>query len=608
MTDFDRTKDAIDIVRWAEHNGMTIKRAGTAHKAVCIFHDDHDPSLTFYPDTCSYHCFACHADGDIFDLAMKLCNWTKAEALNELARYAGITLEPLTPEHKAKQERRERLYALMAEAAEYYDALLCTGGPSLGYLTKTRGLSPETIKAAQIGFAPGNLVLYKQMTQLGYTFQDLLDTGMIKQGDNRPYDTFSNRIVIPIRDHKGRIVAFSGRAMSPDHGPKYLHNATTEIFDKSSVVHKMPLNRTTIGFKASDTTVVVEGTIDPITGANAGVYNIASQMGTSLSDQQLDLLCAHGVTRLVFCLDNDTAGETALRRLVEKHIHRAAEKGVALYAMTAPYGKDADDTLREHPEMWQAAVDAAPPVVDVLIARELAKHGSSITGVQKSNVARALLPILKSDNPFIQQENIATLSRETGVSIDSLESWLIGRDKIHVLPKQTSATPLFANLPSLELIVLHGLIVNEDPQRWLDRANAVLGLMPFPKACAPLSQNDFSDKHTSGVMAMITTAVSKGIRPFDDEIQTQIGRGVFCEAYERALYTPEAQSVFATHDKRLAFKLDYPDFLRAVYRLRHLKLDMDIKHQRIPGSDLVEWVKARMYLWGMIQTKGNAPV
>jgi hypothetical protein len=106
------------------------------------------------------------------------------------------------------------------------------------------------------------------------------------------------------------------------------------------------------------------------------------------------------------------------------------------------------------------------------------------------------------------------------------------------------------------------------------------------------------------VMAMITTAVSNGNRPFDDEIKTQIGRGVFCEAYERALYAPETQAVFATHDARPAFTLDYSDFIRHVCRLRYLRVDADIKHRRISGIDLVEWTRAKLYLWGMMTSKG----
>jgi DNA primase catalytic core len=602
--DFRIVKDAIPFIPYVERHGGEVKRSGTHHKTRCIFHDDHDPSLVLYED--SYHCFACHASGDVIDYAMKLNNWDKATALTELAREYNITLTPLSAEHAAKQGRRERLYALMNDAAEYYDALLYTGGPRLNYLIKDRGLSEDTIKAAKMGYAPGNMVLYKQMIQLGYTFQDLLDTGLIKQGDERPYDTFSNRIVIPIYDHKGRIVAFSGRAMSKDHSPKYLHNATTEIFDKSKIIHMTPMSRVknTQG-QSLDTLVVVEGTLDPISALNRGFVNIASLLGKSMSDDQLLLLCAPGITRLVFCLDNDQAGHTALRRLVEKHMHVAASKGVDLYAMQAPFGKDPDDTFREKPELWQPAVDAARPVTEVLIDREVTALGASPTPGSLSKMARELLPILKSDNPFAQKRAVQYLADKVDIAYNDLKAWL---DPIRVLPRPVNAPMSMAkypNLPSVELKVLHGILVNEDPQRWLDRANAVLGKMPFPKACGSLSQNDFTDTRTRGIMVLITTATSKGIRPFDDEVRMQIGNGHLNETYYRATCAPEVQAVFAVSDQRPAFVLSYDDFLKAVYLLRHLRLAADITHKRIPGTDLVEWVKCKLYLWQLAQ-KGYA--
>jgi DNA primase len=571
MDNKDRVKDAIDIVSYIQTNGVALKKEGRLFVGLCPFHTEKHGSFTVYPETQSYTCFGgCNNEGgDVFTFAMKRHNWTFPEALEELARYANITLEPLSPEHKAKQDRRERLYALMAEAAEYYDALLYTGGPSLDYLQKDRGLSAETIKAAKIGYAPGNMTLYKQMTQLGYTFQDLLDTGLIKQGDNRPYDTFSNRIVIPIRDHKGRIVAFSGRAMSKDHGPKYLHNATNEIFEKSKIIHRMPLNQSTIGFKAFDAIVVVEGTIDPITGANAGFPNIVSQMGTSLSDEQLDILCKGETKRLIFCLDNDAAGDTALRRLVTKHIHRAAAKGVALYAMSAPYGKDADDTLREHPEMWQPAVDTARPVVEVLVTREFKKLGDQATGAEKSNLARELLPILRSDDPFIQQENIAILSRQTELSIDTLEAWLIGQSKIRVLPKIAAPT---TQEPPLETSILWGIIFNAH-DGWLQRANAALiRLSPLDKpllyAFAPLNALDFTHAPYQDLMGKVVSGL--------DELEQTVINTPLENVYRRVMFAPPVTSMFKADMPEEQPRETCDEFIDNVLllRLNRLKADM----------------------------------
>ena len=607
--DFDRIKDALPLIQYVQRQGLEVKRQGAHHKTLCIFHDDHNPSLVLYGDG-GFKCFTCGATGDVIDFAMKLHNWTKADALKELATCAGITLTPLTGAAKQTADKRERLYALLQDASTFYYAVLFqdVGQEALQYVRDKRGLSLEILAAAQIGYASWyGKHLYRELSPKGYSDDELLKSGLCKRSEKGDmYDFFRNRIVIPLRDHKGRIVAFSGRALNADDKPRYLWNPMTEIFNRSASIY-WPTSRVKNGQGATQTlsmvTVIVEGQFDALQAHSRGVSNVCAQMGSSLSDEQLTLLCSSDVERLVFCLDNDAAGEIALRRLVEKHIHTAADKGVSLYAMQAPYGKDADDTLREHPEMWQPAVDAARPVVEVLIERELAKHGDTITGVQKSNTARALLPILKSANPFIQQDNLATLSRYTGVSVEDLTAWL-NRQPLRVMDKAPAFKAQTPNLPSLELVVLHGLIVNEDPQRWLDRANAVFSLMPFPKACGPLSQNDFTDERTRGVMAMITTAVSNGNRPFDTEVQTQIGNGLLHEAFYRAWKCPEIQSVFASHDARPVFTLDYSDFIRHVCRLRYLRVDADIKHRRISGIDLVEWTRAKLYLWGMMTSKG----
>jgi DNA primase len=578
MTDNkERVKSAVDLVSYIQTNGIVLKKESRLFVGLCPFHAEKSGSFTVYPDTQSFHCFGCHIDGDVYTFAMKRHNWTFPEALDELARYANITLE-ISPEYKAKQDRRERLYALMAEAAEYYDALLYTGGPSLDYLQKDRGLSAETIKAAKIGFAPGNMTLYKQMTQLGYTFQDLLDTGLIKQGDNRPYDTFSNRIVIPIRDHKGRIVAFSGRAMSKDHGPKYLHNATNEIFEKSKIVHRMPLNQSTIGFKAFDTIVMVEGSLDPVSAFNRGFYNIASTLGTALTDDHLKQICKGDVKRIVFCLDRDEAGRTALRTLTQKHVGNLASQGIELYAMFAPHGKDPDDTFREKPELWQPAVDAARPVVSVLIDLEMAKYGDRPTAVDISTLVNDLLPILKSTNPFVEDENIRVLSSKTGVAIERLKAWL--SPQMHVMDKPSPApkqedTPL----PTTAEWVLHGILRNE-ADGWLARANACLFIAsdsPMPYALAPLNEQDFTDAQlrrffAASVKAQAAEEMIKG------NIDASLER-----VYERIKGLQTIGDAFG-----LSF--DYEAFIGHVYELRLSRLQKE--HPTFEGAKARECAMA----------------
>ncbi len=572
MSDVERIKDAIRIEQYI---GQYVEFKGNARhlKACCPFHSEHTPSFVVDPEYQSWKCWgACAEGGDVIAFAMKYHNLTFGEALEELARYAGITLTPLSAESKARDERREYLYALMEEAANYYDALLYTGGPHLDYLTKTRGLSEETIKQSSIGYAPGNMILYKQMTQLGYTFQDLLDCDLIKQGGNRPYDTFSNRIVIPMRDNSGRVVGFSGRAMSPDHGPKYLNTAKTEIFNKGSLIYT-PISRVkNRQGKVLDALVVVEGHMDAISAYNRGFHNVVSQMGTSLTEIQFSLLCKMGATRIVFCLDNDIAGQTATKRLGETHLQTAARLGVELYVMSAPFGKDPDDTFREKPELWQPAVDAARPLVDVLIGMSIGANPQSMSATTKTAIVKKMMSFLRNDNPLITSENLGKLAAALSVSVNDLET--MARSPLFtIVARNDKPKPVTSHLPTIEEWVLHGIIANDD-DGWLERANACLLIASpdhLPYALAPLSLNDFKQDKTKKVWAMIAEYVKEGYRPVYDPLEAYVKDTPMQEQYERL-----RRLDIAARECGYPCEVSYETFIDNVYQLRITRLKEEL--------------------------------
>lgn len=574
MDDKDRVKDAIDIVSYIQRNGVALKKEGRLFVGLCPFHTEKHGSFTVYPETQSYTCFGgCNnAGGDVFTFAMKRHNWTFPEALEELARYAGITLDT-TPAAKEKADKRERLYALMDHAMKFYNKHLYDNDEALDYLCGTRKL-PDLLD--QLGYAPDEWQrLYPYLQSCGYSDDDMIEAGVCQRSktSNKMYDFFRNRIMVPIKDQKGRIVSFGGRALG-DEKPKYLNGPETDIFSKSKIVYGFD---TTDGVFGAGMYVLVEGYMDVLQSRQNGIFDTVACMGVGMSDEQLDLLCKNGTQRFVFCLDNDQTGNDALRRLVTKHIHRAAGKGVALYAMTAPYGKDADDTLREHPELWQSAVDAARPVVEVLIKRELAKLGSDATGAQKSNLARELLPILKSDDPFIQQENIAILSRETGISVDSLEAWLIGHSQIRVMPKPS---PAALQEPPLESAILWGMIFNQH-EGWLQRANAALiCLSPLDKpliyAFAPLSSLDFTYEPYQQMMTLIASDL--------DSLEKQVIDTPLYEVYRRVMFVPPVASMFKADMPTEQPRDSYEEFIDKVLLLRLNRLKEDMTARRHFGE------------------------
>jgi DNA primase len=558
MSDFDLVKSQVDIVSYIQKN-VSLKKAGSVYRALCPFHAEKTPSFTVNPKTQQWKCWgACGVGGSVIDFAMKYHHMTESEALQDVASFANIQLTPLNRE---KADKKERLYALMEAATEIYQGILfgITGKPYLKYLQEDRGLSIETIKAARIGYAPpGGIDVIK-----GFTHQDMVDVGLIVVPDEgAPYQRFWSRIMIPIRDHKGRVVAFTGRATTANK-TKYMHNATTDIFEKSKIIHRMPLNQSTIGFKAIDTIVMVEGSIDPVSALNRGFFNIISLMGKSLSDEQTEMLIKTGAKRLVFCLDRDESGRTALRTLTEKHLASLATKGIELYAMFAPHGKDPDDTFRERPELWQPAVDAAQPVVNVLIDLELNTLGMNATAPNKSKLARDLLPILKSDNPFVTDENLRTLADKVGISFAELKSWMM--PQLRILPK---LAPVAANIPTLETAILWGILFNEH-DKWMIRANMVLMCLApldrdMPYALGPLTPADFTHGEYQQLMGLIIKDLPG--------IESAVINTPLYDLYHRVTMKPIYTASHAADTPKEQKQDTYDDFVIKVLRLRLYRL------------------------------------
>jgi DNA primase len=388
----------------------------------------------------------------------------------------------------------------------------------------------------------------------------LFESGLSKKNDNGSlYDTFRGRIVIPIMDQKGRVIGFSARAFDTGVEPKYLNTRETDLFHKSSIVHRMPKFDARRGLDAFETVVIVEGSVDPISAANRGFFNVIALMGKSLSDEQTDMLIKTGAKRLVFCLDRDESGRTALRTLTEKHLASLATKGIELYAMFAPHGKDPDDTFRERPELWQPAVDAAQPVVNVLIDLELNTLGMNATAPNKSKLARDLLPILKSDNPFVTDENLRALADKVGISFAELKSWMM--PQLRILPK---LAPIAANIPTLETAILWGILFNEH-DKWMTRANMVLMCLApldrdMPYALGAMTPADFTHGEYQQLMGLIITDLPG--------IESAVINTPLYDVYHRVTMKPIYTASHAADTPREQKQDTYDDFVIKVLRLR----------------------------------------
>jgi DNA primase len=384
MSVTDEVKARLDIVDVISET-VSLKKSGRNYVGFCPFHSNtRTPSLVVFSETQTWRCFgACAEGGDVYSFVMKREGYDFKEALEVLARRAGVELKPRTPRATEQEEQRRTLLEINAAAADYFHQLLTTspaGASTRAYLAE-REISDETGGTFQLGYALDQWdALKRHLTGLGYSSQDLLAAGLIVERDDGSagYDRFRNRLIIPIRDSRGRVIGFGARALATDQMPKYLNSPQTMLFDKSATLYGLDLARKHIRQAAE--VVIVEGYMDVIQAHQRGAGNVVAQMGTALTEPQLKSV-ASLADKIVLALDADTAGNMATVRCISVARQALPKKTRAaltsrgavayeahiaqgIYIATLPPDKDPDDILREGLEVWQELIATAVPALD----------------------------------------------------------------------------------------------------------------------------------------------------------------------------------------------------------------------------------------------------
>jgi DNA primase len=425
MSITDEIKARLDIVDYVQQY-VPLKKAGRYYKACCPFHHEKTPSFVVNADTQSWRCFgACAEGGDIFSFAMKQHGWSFSEAIQDLGKRAGVQTEKQSPQQREHSERLDRLRGLLHSTAEFYHQYLTQdpqGASALAYAREKRGFTDETITRFMVGYAPGGWqTMLQALTNLGYSEDDVIDAGVATRNDKgRVYDRFRNRLIIPIRDVRGRVIGFGARALDPDDNPKYLNSPQSEVFDKSRTLFGLDTAKQTI--RESGVAVIVEGYMDVVQAQQAGFQNVVAQMGTAMTEAQLKLIAPRWAQTIILALDADAAGQNATMRSLEvaRQTLQADYMGrmsVDIRILHIPGAKDPDDLIRESPEQWQALVDGAMPVADFVIAVETAslpEHLQARRGVpvqQRMEIARRVIPLLTaSESNVYLKENVQKLA------------------------------------------------------------------------------------------------------------------------------------------------------------------------------------------------------
>ncbi len=339
--------------------------------APCPFHQEKTASFHVDDRKGFYYCFGCHAKGDAISFVQETENVSFMEAVEILARETGMTMPARDPRAQEKSDRRTQLTDVMEQAAQFFRLQLNTGAAAQArsYLDR-RGLSEKQRDRWEIGYAPdGWQVLWDHLRSKSVSEDLILGAGLAKPSTKggKPYDTFRDRIMFPIRDARGRCIAFGGRAMDPNDNAKYLNSPETDLFDKGRSLYNHGPARTAAG--NGQPLIVAEGYMDVIALAKGGFEASVAPLGTAITESQLQMLWRIAPEPII-ALDGDTAGLRAAMRLIDLALP-LLEAGQSLRFVVMPEKMDPDDLIRDQgPAAMQKLLDQAIPMVQLLWQRE----------------------------------------------------------------------------------------------------------------------------------------------------------------------------------------------------------------------------------------------
>ncbi|HVF70276.1 MAG TPA: DNA primase [Chthoniobacterales bacterium] len=399
-----------------------LKRAGSTFKALCPFHQEKTPSFTVSPSRQTFHCFGCGAGGSVFRFVMDYEHLEFPAAVKKLAQRVGIPVIEergiSAGEEDRQHETRKALLQLHAEAAEWFHEGLVKGNNGAGareYL-KGRGIDRRIAKDWGIGFAPESWDAFlKWALGRGYQQRLLLESGLVARrdetaGEERVYDRFRNRIMFPIHNDVGEVIAFSGRILDKDaETAKYVNSPETPLFRKGRVL--FGLHKTKRGLIEADCAIVCEGQLDLITLFEAGIGNVVAPQGTAFTEQQARIL-KRFVSEVVLCFDADAAGQKAAERSLEALL----QNNLVVRVAEMPAGEDPDSLVRTRGrESFETQVAGARDFFDWWIEREASATDLDSLGAKMQLAQRLAETIGRVQDPLMRGEVSNRASARIGV-------------------------------------------------------------------------------------------------------------------------------------------------------------------------------------------------
>jgi DNA primase len=512
--DFDLVKERVDIVQLVGTK-VALKKAGRIYRGLCPFHAEKTPSFTVDPERRTYHCFGCGVHGDVFTWMETQEGLTPAEALKGLAERAGVELTRRAPEERKLEDR-----LLQAnDAAAFYFRQAMRGTPRgkfvAEYLAK-RGITPESIDAFGLGYAPDerdSLLAY--LKKKGFSEEESVGAGLIFKNERGLFDRFRDRIMVPIRDRRGRAIAFGGRAMRADQQGKYVNSTQTLLFNKSATLYG--LDKASAAIRKEGTAVIVEGYFDTIACHQSGFTNVVASMGTALTEDQYRVLNDMKIERAIVAFDGDTAGQRSAesrgRELLSVLSRFGAGAGggrlgtrtsLSLFVTVLPEGLDPDDVARKDPELFRRLLADATPLLEFLIDRVRESSRLDRPEGQLRFLQRTAALIAEEPDPVRREVYLSKVAGSAGVDPAFL------REKLPAAGKSTQRTARRPTEPPSQVPTETSL-----PKQTTSRERYVMALLtryPEEIARADLAPTDLVDP----LLSALYEQLQAGRRPEAD--------------------------------------------------------------------------------------------
>lgn len=415
----DQLLERVDIVEVIDAR-VSLRKSGRNFMACCPFHDEKTPSFSVQPEKQFYHCFGCGAGGNAISFVMEYDRLEFPAAVEQLAARCGLQVPRETVEQQVRTEKKQNLYDVLNQADRFYRRQLRDhgqAGRAVNYL-KQRGLSGNTAAQFGVGYAPpGWENLLSEVNSDSARVELLLQAGMLVSRDqNRIYDFFRDRIVFPIRDSRGRAIAFGGRVLG-DEKPKYLNSPESPIFNKSRELYGLFEARQTNKHLAR--VVVVEGYMDVIALAQRGISYAVATLGTATSSSHAQQLFRH-CPEIVFCFDGDAAGVKAAQRALDT-VLPLMEDGRQVRFLLLPAGEDPDTLVRsEGAERFEQRISTATPLSEYIFDTVSVDVDASTTDGKARLSQRVLQYVQKLPDGAFRALMLAELGRRTGLAMDTV--------------------------------------------------------------------------------------------------------------------------------------------------------------------------------------------